>query len=170
MLNKGFLMILAILAASAFSLPLGAQQEGSVAIAGVIVPASESIVDDFAGCVERLIAVKTSNKDARRDCLKATGKKVKAVSDVSDDASGATNASRPLVITNGYGSSYGYGRSYSYSRPIRRTVVVTPQRRSSVRATPQTTKPAVASRPPARSSVQPVRRASTPVRNVSRSR
>jgi hypothetical protein len=148
-------LFLGLLALLVVFVPLGAQQEGSVAIAEQIVPASESIVDNFAGCVERLIAIKTSNKDARRDCLKATGKKAKVVSDVSDDASGAANANRPHVIVGGYGSGYygGYYRSYT---PYR--VVITSGRRVSSRTKTNTAKLTSSAKPS--SAVSPtVRRA-----------
>ena len=108
-----------------------AQQDAAVAIAEQIVPVTENLTDNFVGCVERLVKIGTPNKDARRDCLKATDKVIKVVSDVSDDASGAANASRPMIV-----SGSRYGRSYGSSSSI----VVVPNTSSSRTSTPRVPK------------------------------
>lgn len=104
-----------------FTLKAQAQgrQEGSVAIADKIVPSSESIVADFVSCVKELTQTgEVNSKDALKACKDVTKTRAKVVSDVSDDASGATKASRPIVVSPYYG---GYGGYYGYS--YRRQVV-----------------------------------------------
>ncbi len=102
------LFALVVFVGGALTLP--AQQEGAVAIAEKI-PEVGNTVSDFVGCVEKLVAINIPHKDAMNNCLKATGKQTKIASDISDDASGATKASRPVVVMNPYWGG-GYGRYY----------------------------------------------------------
>lgn len=98
-----------------------AQQEGSVAIAEAIVPASQNVVSDFVGCVKELTQTGISSKDALKACKEASKVQAKVVSDVSDDASGATKASRPVVVSPYSYGGYGYGYSYRpYTPPTPR--------------------------------------------------
>lgn len=93
-------------------------QEGSVAIAEQIKPASEEVVDNFTQCVVKLTATGLKPDAAVEACTKVAKVQAKMVSDVSDDASGAAKASRPVVLAQpcSYGRRCGgyYSRGYSY--------------------------------------------------------
>lgn len=134
-------------------------QAGSVAIAGAIVPASSSITGGFVGCVEKLVAIGTPNKEARHDCLKVSGKAAKLGSDVSDDASGAAEAGRPVIIS-GYGGRY--GSSYGYSYPRERVIYQASTSRPVAEARPAAAprpaaQPRLAAKPRPAASPRPIR-------------
>jgi hypothetical protein len=162
-------MFLALFVILALVAPLGAQQEGSVAIAGEITPSAENIVPDGVTCLADAAKVLAPEKAAKY-CENLAKLTAKTSTRVANEAADATKASRPLVITSGYGYGGGYSRSYSYRRPV--VVYSAPQRRSSARVAPQAKpRPAAVSRPVARNGAPSVRRVSAPTRRSgSRSR
>jgi hypothetical protein len=111
------------------AIPLAAQnQEGSVAIASAIEPASQDVVGDFTGCVKEL-APTVGAKEALKACKDALKLAVKAATRVANEAADATKASRPILV-NPWGYRGGY-TSYRYlgagfslrsrpPRPVRR--------------------------------------------------
>lgn len=93
------------------TLSFGQSQDGAVAISKAIVPASETIVNDFSTCVEKLVGLKISSKEALASCKEATKVAANVATRVANEAADATKASRPIVVTSSYG--YGYGRCWS---------------------------------------------------------
>ena len=147
-----FLGLLALLM-TGFS-PLAAQDQSGATLAEQIAMVSSNIMDGSIGCVERMVATGTSDKNARNYCLKVTNKVTKVVSDMSDDVSGAADANRPLVVGyGGYGyGGYGYSRSYGYgyNRPIARRTVFVRQAPAPRPAPPPRQAPPPRTPPPAR--------------------
>lgn len=103
------------------SAPLMAQnQEGSVAIAANIRPENEDkTLSIFSKCVVDLTQTGLTAKDAVKACKEASEIEASKSKKIANEAADATKASRPVVITHGYGYSYGVyynNRSRNYSR------------------------------------------------------
>lgn len=108
-----------------FGVSLKAQtQNGSVAIAEAIEPASQDVVGNFTGCVKEL-APTVGAKEALKACKEVSKVATDAAKRVANEAADATKASRPLVV---FGDRYGrynrgfYRRSVVYRRPVVRRV------------------------------------------------
>lgn len=120
---------IAILALFLGLLPMTAQtgsQEGSVAIAAAIRPATAvAELDEFAECVAKNKGNGASYKEAAKDCKEYRKILAKESTRIANEAADATKASRPMIL--GYGRDYGYGYgygNYGYRNYGRRTIIV----------------------------------------------
>ncbi len=89
--------------------PLNGQQEGSVAIAATITPTTETVVDDFANCVAKLVELKIPPNKATDNCKEVAKIASKQARGLASEASGAAKASRPQVIFGGRYGRYNSG-------------------------------------------------------------
>ncbi|OGI57189.1 hypothetical protein A2640_01840 [Candidatus Nomurabacteria bacterium RIFCSPHIGHO2_01_FULL_36_23] len=118
----GLLLLLAILVAL-FSRKAGAQEQaGSVEIAEAVEPVVSTALDKSVECVVKLKTVGASFKEAKEFCKDVVTRTTRMAEGGWNSAQKAAQASRPIVMSNGYyppmviatgtGVAYGTNRYY----------------------------------------------------------
>ncbi|KKP80068.1 MAG: hypothetical protein UR80_C0039G0007 [Parcubacteria group bacterium GW2011_GWB1_35_5] len=121
--------------------PLGAQQDGAVAISNNIRGIDGGITMlDFTGCVSSLKGAGMKVEVAAKKCMGFVKNTNHTSVRIANNAADATKASRPVVV-----SGYGYGYGYNYNRT---SVVVVPSTSSSVQSRPVMVYRPTSERPP----------------------